>query len=193
MAQSSPSLQPAAQPAAADAPFDVVVIGSGPGGYIAAFRAAQNGLRTATVEREWIGGVCTNVGCIPSKALLRNAAVMRDLTDAKTYGITIDGFKADYGVAVDRSRQVVGRSVKGLEYLYRKHKVELVRGEAKLVARDTVQVGDRQLKTKNVIVATGARPRLFPGMEVDGERVMHIWQLILDRTLPQRIAIVGGG
>src|SRR5436190_4514658 len=179
--------------AAAEAPVDVVVIGSGPGGYIAAFRAAEHGLRTVAVEREWIGGVCTNVGCIPSKSLLRNAEVVRDLKDAKTWGITLDGFQADYGVAVDRSRQVVGRSVKGLEFLYRKHKVELIRGEAKLVDKDTVQVGDRQIKTKNVIVATGSRPRIFPGIEIDGKRVMHIYQLIVDRALPERIAIVGGG
>jgi dihydrolipoamide dehydrogenase len=178
---------------APDAPFDVVVIGAGPGGYIAAFRAAQNGLRTAVVEREWVGGVCTNVGCIPSKALLRNAEVVRTFKDAKAYGVTVDGFKADYGAAVDRSREVVGRSIKGLEFLFRKHKVELIRGEAKLVAADTVDVGGRQIKTKNVVIATGSRPRLFPGMEVDGERVMHIWQFIVDRALPERIVIVGGG
>ena len=189
----APSPQVSAGQAAAEAPFDVVVIGAGPGGYIAAFRAAQNGLRTAVVEREWVGGVCLNVGCIPSKSLLRNAEVVRNFKDAKTYGITLDGFQADYGVAVDRSRQVVARMVKGVEFLFRKHKVELIRGEAKLVAKDTIHVGGRQIKTKNVIVATGSRPRIFPGIEIDGERVMHIYQLIVDRALPERIAIVGGG
>src|SRR5205085_8479580 len=95
-------------------PYDVVVIGAGPGGYIAAFRAAQNGLKTAVIEREWTGGVCLNVGCIPSKALLRNAEVVRTFKDAKTYGVTVGEITPDYGAAVDRSRQVVGRIVKGL-------------------------------------------------------------------------------
>ncbi len=189
MTQSSAaSPQPAQQ-----GPYDVVVIGAGPGGYIAAFRAAQNGLKAAVVEREWTGGVCLNVGCIPSKALLRNAEVVRTLKDAKTYGVTVGEFKADYGAAVDRSRQVVGRIVKGLEFLFRKHKVDLIKGEAKLVAKDTIDVGGRQIKTKHIIVATGARPRLFPGIEVDGERVMHIYQFIVDKTFPEKIAIVGGG
>src|SRR5919197_1059529 len=108
----APSPAGAPAQAGAESPYDVVVIGAGPGGYIAAFHAAHLGLRTAVVEREWVGGVCLNVGCIPSKALLRNAEVVRNFKDAKTYGITIDGFKADYGVAVDRSRSVVARVVK---------------------------------------------------------------------------------
>ncbi|HEU5316623.1 MAG TPA: dihydrolipoyl dehydrogenase [Chloroflexota bacterium] len=178
--------------------YDVVVIGSGPGGYIAAFRAAENGLKTAMVEREWLGGVCTNVGCIPSKALLKNASVVRLLRDAKTFGIELGGdFKADYGAAVKRSRDVVGRSNKGLEFLIKKHKVDYVPGEAKLAAKDTVSVaakdGTRQLKTKNVVIATGARPRVFPGMEVDGQAVQTVWQLIVDERQPQKLAIVGGG
>jgi dihydrolipoamide dehydrogenase len=176
------------------------VIGAGPGGYIAAFHAAHLGLRTAVVEREWVGGVCLNVGCIPSKALLRNAEVLRLIRDAKTFGIEVDDVKADYGAAVDRSREVVGRLIKGLEYLFRKHKVDLIRGEAKLVARDTVAVtaqsgqgGNREIKAKHVIVATGSRPRELPDLEVDGERVVNVWQLIVDRHRPERVVIVGGG
>ena len=187
---------PTAQAAPADQ-YDVVVIGSGPGGYIAAFRAAQNGLKTAMVEREWLGGVCTNVGCIPSKALLKNASVLRTLRDAKTFGVELGEWKADYGAAVKRSRDVVGRSNKGLEYLIKKHKVDYVQGEAKLTAKDTVSVagkdGTKQLKTKNVVIATGARPRIFPGMEVDGQAVQHVYQLIVDERKPERLAIVGGG
>ncbi|MGI8424509.1 MAG: dihydrolipoyl dehydrogenase [Chloroflexota bacterium] len=177
--------------------YDVVVIGAGPGGYIAAFRAAQNGLKTAMVEREWLGGVCSNVGCIPSKALLKNAAVLRTLRDAKTFGVELGEFKADYGAAVKRSREVVGRSNKGIEFLIKKHKVDYIKGEATLTAKDTVSVkgssGARELKTKNVVIATGARPRVFPGMEVDGERVQTVWQLIVDERKPEKIAIVGGG
>ncbi|MGH2350468.1 MAG: dihydrolipoyl dehydrogenase [Chloroflexota bacterium] len=189
---SAPS--PAVSPAqAGEGPFDVVVIGAGPGGYIAAFQASKLGLRAAVVEREWVGGVCLNVGCIPSKSLLRNAEVMRLITDSKTYGVELGDVKADYGVAVDRSRTVTNRMVKGLEFLFRKHKVELIRGEAKLVAPDTVAVGDRQLKTKHVIIATGSRPNAFPGMEIDGEVVLHSWQTVVSRERPEHIVVVGGG
>jgi dihydrolipoamide dehydrogenase len=210
MSQTVPSVRSAATPASGAAPntgpapaaagnnqYDVVVIGAGPGGYIAAFRAAQNGLQTAVVEREWIGGVCTNVGCIPSKALLHNADIVRTVRDAKAFGVDVGEFTADYASAVDRSRQVVARTVKGIEYLFRKHKVDLILGEAKLTAKDAIAVkaqgGDREIKAKNIVIATGARPRIFPGMEVDGERVMHVWQLIVDQHKPEHIAIVGGG
>jgi dihydrolipoamide dehydrogenase len=194
---------PAGGSGSSGGPYDVVVIGAGPGGYIAAFRAAQNGLKTAMIDREWLGGVCLNVGCIPSKSLLKNASVIRSLKEAKTWGLELGEWKADYGVAVDRSRQVVGRMVKGLEFLIRKHKVDYIRGEAKFTAKDTLSVAltaqsgqaaqTQQIKFKNVIIATGARPRLFPGMEVDGERVQHIWQLIVDKRQPEKIVIVGGG
>jgi dihydrolipoamide dehydrogenase len=180
-----------------EAPYDVLVIGSGPGGYTAAFKAAQLGLRTVGVEREFVGGVCLNVGCIPSKSLLKNAQVMRTLRDAKTYGIELGEFSADYGKAVDRSQEVVKRFVNGVRFLYRKHKVELVEGEAKLAGRDgeafSVAVGERQLKAKNVILATGSRPNAFPGMEIDGEVVQHSWQVVVNRERPERIVIVGGG
>ena len=200
-AQTSAATKTAPAAAGSSGQYDVVVIGSGPGGYIAAFRAAQNGLKAAMVEREWLGGVCTNVGCIPSKALLKNASVIRTLRDAKTFGVELGGeFKADYGAAVKRSRDVVGRSNKGLEYLIKKHKVDYVQGEATLTAKDTVSVkgqggdgGSRELKTKNVVIATGARPRIFPGMEVDGQAVQHVYQLIVDERRPERLAIVGGG
>src|SRR5262245_3233922 len=153
----APSPVVSAEQAAAEGTFDVMVIGAGPGGYIAAFRAAQLGLRTIGVEREYVGGVCLNVGCIPSKSLLKNATVVRLFKDAKTYGVEVGELKADYGKAVDRSREVAKRFVNGVRFLYRKNKVELVEGEAKLVSRDadgiTVAVGDRRIKTRNVIVA----------------------------------------
>jgi len=193
-AKSAPS--PVTQPSGT---YDVVVIGAGPGGYIAAFRAAQHGLRTAMIEREWLGGVCTNVGCIPSKALLKNASVVRTVRDAKAFGVEIGDWKADFGAAVERSRLVVSRTVKGIEYLVRKHKVDYVVGEAKITAKDTISVtpkggGQAQtVKAKNIVIATGARPRSFPGMEVDGDRVQNVWQLLLDARQPEKLAIVGGG
>ncbi|HVG96677.1 MAG TPA: dihydrolipoyl dehydrogenase [Chloroflexota bacterium] len=193
----APSPVVTAAQAAADGPFDVLVIGAGPGGYIAAFRAAQLGLRTIGIEREYVGGVCLNVGCIPSKSLLKNASVMRLFKDAKTYGVEVGELKADYGKAVGRSREVVKRFVNGVRFLYRKNKVELVEGEAKLVSKDadgiTVAVGDRQIKTRNVIVATGSRPNFFPGMEIDGEVVQNSWQTVVNPAKPERIVIVGGG
>ena len=174
-----------------------MVIGAGPGGYIAAFRAAQLGLRTIAVEREYVGGVCLNVGCIPSKSLLKNASVMRLIQDAKTYGVELGEVKADYGKAVDRSRDVVKRFVNGVRFLYRKNKVELIEGEARLVGKDgdeiTVAVGERQIKTRNVILATGSRPNAFPGMEIDGEVVQNSWQTVVNRERPEQIVIVGGG
>jgi dihydrolipoamide dehydrogenase len=193
----APAQAPGATPGGTTAPegdvYDVVVVGAGPGGYIAAIRAAQLGLRTAVVEREWVGGVCLNVGCIPSKALLHNAKVVRYFQEAKTYGVEVGEMRFDYAAAVDRSRQVVNRVVKGVEYLFRKNKVELIRGEARLVARDAIAVGDRQVKAKNIIIATGSRPREFPNMPLDGERVVNSWQMIVDRDRPEHVAIVGGG
>ncbi|HEX2517018.1 MAG TPA: dihydrolipoyl dehydrogenase [Chloroflexota bacterium] len=186
-----------AEQAEGEGTYDVMVIGAGPGGYIAAFRAAQLGLRTVAVEREYVGGVCLNVGCIPSKSLLKNAAVMRLIQDAETFGVELGEVKADYGKAVDRSREVVKRFVNGVRFLYRKNKVQLIEGEARLAGRDgdtlTVAVGERQIKARNVILATGSRPNAFPGMEIDGEVVQHSWQAVVNRERPEKIVIVGGG
>ncbi len=187
----SPAVSPA-QAVAAE-PFDVAIIGAGPGGYIAAFRAAQLGHRVVMVERQYVGGVCLNVGCIPSKSLLHNASVMRTLHDAQTYGVTLGDFTADYGKAVDRSQEVVKRFVNGVKFLVRKNKVTLVEGEAKIVAKDTITVGDRQIKAKNIIIATGSRPNAFPGMEIDGEVVQNSWQAVVTRERPEHLVIVGGG
>ena len=134
-------------------PYDVVILGSGPGGYVAALRAAQLGLRTAIVEREYVGGVCLNVGCIPSKALLRGADLLTTLKHADDFGIVVDNLHTDYARAVARSRQVVGRLTKGVEFLLRRAKVDLVRGDGRLAARDRVVVttedGEQELTTRN--------------------------------------------
>lgn len=174
-------------------PLDLMVIGAGPGGYIAAIRATQLGLRTAVVEREWIGGVCLNVGCIPSKALLKNAEVVRHLSHADRWGITFDNVKADYGAAVDRSRQVVGRLVKGVEFLLRKNKITVLRGTATITASGTVSVDGTVHHAKHILVATGARPRVLPTMPFDGERIVNSWQAVQLRDQPGSIIIVGGG
>jgi len=178
--------------------YDVTIIGAGPGGYIAAIRAAQLGLKVALVEKEHLGGVCLNWGCIPTKALLRNAEVISLLRRGKEFGFTVAGFEADFGAAVDRSRKVSGRLVKGVGALMRKNKVEVIEGVGVLKSPNVVEValgegGARVLETRNVIVATGGRARAIPGIEADGERVLTYREAIVLRELPASAVIVGAG
>ncbi|HDQ73745.1 MAG TPA: dihydrolipoyl dehydrogenase [Chloroflexi bacterium] len=178
--------------------YDVTIIGGGPGGYVAAIRAAQLGLDVALVEKENLGGVCLNWGCIPTKALLRNAEVISLLGQGKQYGFTLTGFEVDYGAAVDRSRQVSDRLVKGVGALMRQNEVDVFEGAGVLTSPHTVEVtlnegGTRTLETENVIVATGGQARTIPGVEVDGERVMTYRQAIVLRDLPASVIIVGAG
>jgi len=178
--------------------YNVTIIGAGPGGYVAAIRAAQLGLKVALVEKEHLGGVCLNWGCVPTKALLRNAEVISLLGRGKEFGFTITGFEADYGAAVARSRKVSGRLVKGIGGLMRKNGVEVIEGRAALKSPDTVEValsagGVRTLATRNVIVATGGRARTIPGITPDGERVLTSREAIVLRELPASVVIVGAG
>jgi dihydrolipoamide dehydrogenase len=149
--------------------YDVVVIGAGPGGYVCAIRAAQLGLKTAIVDKEWLGGVCLNVGCIPSKALLQNAHVAHLLRErGKEFGFSFDNLKLDFGAAVKRSRKVSERLTKGVGFLMKKNKIDVHMGTAKLTAKDTVQVKDdkgetKDLKAKNIVIATGASVAVPPG------------------------------
>ncbi len=179
-------------------PYDVVVIGGGPGGYVAAIRAAQLDLKVALVEQAEIGGVCLNWGCIPTKALLRNAEVISLLGQGREFGFSLDGFEADYGAAVDRSRKVSERLVKGVSVLMRENEVEVVEGRGVLKAADTVEValnggGTRTLTARNVILATGGRPRTIPGIEPDGDRVFTYREAIVLRELPASVVVVGAG
>lgn len=179
-------------------PYDIVVIGGGPGGYVAAIRASQLGLRAAVVERESLGGICLNWGCIPSKALLRNAEVLSLIQHARDFGITVGSVDADYGVAIDRSQGIVDRQVKGVSYLMRKNKIDVHMGTGRLTSAHEVVVADSQgqektLQTRNVIVATGSRVRSLRGVDVDGTVVAstkEIWNL---RDLPKRVVVLGGG
>ena len=175
--------------------YDVVVIGAGPGGYVAAIRAAQLGLNTAVVEREELGGVCLNWGCIPSKALLKNAEVLSLIHRAGEFGFEFDNLRVDYSKAVDRSRSVVERNIKGVAYLLRKNKVAHVKGEASLRDGHTVEVSPdgAVLKAKNVVLATGARPRTIPSLPIDGEVVMTSRHALALRELPESAVIVGAG
>ena len=178
--------------------YDVTIVGAGPGGYVAAIRAAQLGLKVALVEKEHLGGVCLNWGCIPTKALLRNAEVISLLGRGKEFGFTVSGLEINYGAAVDRSRKVAERLVKGIAALMRKNSVEVVAGTGALKSPTAVEValsegGTRTLETRNVIVATGGRARSIPGITPDGERVLTYREAIVLRELPRSAIIIGAG
>jgi dihydrolipoamide dehydrogenase len=178
--------------------YDVTIIGAGPGGYVAAIRAAQLGLKVALVEKEHLGGVCLNWGCIPTKALLRNAEVISLLRQGKEFGFTVTGFEADFSAAVDRSRKVAERLVKGVGALMRKNRVEVIEGSGTLKSPTTVEValnagGTRTLETRRVIIATGGQARTIPGIIPDGERVLTYREAIVLRELPASAIIVGAG
>jgi len=178
---------------------NVLVIGAGPAGYVCAIRAAQLGKKVAIVDREWLGGVCLNVGCIPSKALLKNAEVAHTLrTRGREFGFEVEGLKLDYPTAVRRSRQVAERLVKGVGFLMKKNKIEVLMGTARLQGGGDVAVtaADGSVKTisaGDIVVATGARPAVLPGIEVDGERVLTYREAILQESLPRSVVIIGAG
>ncbi|WP_158888430.1 dihydrolipoyl dehydrogenase [Amycolatopsis anabasis] len=174
--------------------FDVVVLGAGPGGYVAAIRAAQLGLRTAVVEEKYWGGVCLNVGCIPSKALLRNAELAHLVTsEAKTFGIQSDGqIRFDYGAAFDRSRTVAEGRVKGVHFLMKKNKITEYSGRGTFVDANTLQVGGETVTFDNCIIAAGATTKLLPGTTLS-DRVVTYEEQILERELPASIIIAGAG
>ena len=177
------------------ADYDVVVIGAGPGGYVAAIRAAQLGMSTAVIEDDNLGGVCLNWGCIPSKSLLRNAEVLELIKNAGEYGISVGEVSYDYGKAIDRSRQVVRRLTGGVGSLLRKNGVEHVSGRATLQGANTIAIdgSERAISADNIIIATGARARQIPGIAVDGETVLTSREAIVLREVPERVVIVGGG
>lgn len=182
--------------------YDVIVVGSGPGGYVAAIRAAQLGLKTAIVERESLGGVCLNWGCIPTKALIHNADVVETLHNAADYGITFDNLKVDFGAAVKRSRNVADRQTKGVGFLMRKNKIDVIEGHAVFTDPHTLKVAPSEYKPKaeeksvtaaNFIVATGARARSLPGVEIDGERVIQYRDALVLPEVPKTMIVVGSG
>ena len=172
--------------------FDLVVLGAGPGGYVAAIRGAQLGMSVAVVEERYWGGVCLNVGCIPSKALLRNAELAHIFHhEAKTFGISGD-VSFDFGVAHKRSRTVADGRVKGVHYLMKKNKITEIDGRGTFTDANTIRVGDRTVTFDHCIIAAGASTRLLPGTTLS-ERVVTYEEQILDETLPESIIIVGAG
>jgi dihydrolipoamide dehydrogenase len=179
--------------------YDVIVIGAGPGGYVCAIRAAQLGLKTAIIDKQWLGGVCLNVGCIPSKALLKNAELAHTLRErAKEFGISFENLQLDYSVAVKRSRTVSGRLVKGVGFLMKKNNIDVIMGTARLSGKNKVTVSDAEGKTtdymtKNIVIASGAYPFVFPGVQVDGEKILTYTEAILQTRRPESVVIIGAG
>ncbi len=186
--------------------YDVTVIGGGPGGYVAAIRAAQLGLKTAVVEKEHMGGVCLNWGCIPSKALLRNAEIANLLTRGKEFGFSFENLKLDYAVAHQRSREVSGRLVKGVQFLMKKNKIDVYQGVGQLKDATHVEIAAVEnapsvsgnaftgvIESKNIILATGARARSIPGVEIDGQTIITYRRALEITQPPKSIVIIGAG
>ncbi|WP_118136274.1 dihydrolipoyl dehydrogenase [Oceanicella sp. SM1341] len=177
--------------------FDVVVIGSGPGGYVAAIRAAQLGLKTAVVERELLGGICLNWGCIPTKALLRSAEVFHTMQRAKDYGLKADGIGFDFDAVIKRSRGVAKQLNSGVTHLLKKNKVTVVMGTATIPAKGKVlvrtQKGEEELSAPNIILATGARARELPGLEADGDLVWTYRHALVPPRMPKKLLVIGSG
>ncbi|MGI9626745.1 MAG: dihydrolipoyl dehydrogenase [Longimicrobiales bacterium] len=180
-----------------DSTFDVLVIGGGPGGYVAAIRAAQLGLKAACIEADKLGGVCLNIGCIPTKALLTSAALVNELAKAGGHGISLDGFKVDLGPAQKRSRGVADQMSKGIQYLFKKNKVTHIEGYARLLGGGKVEVEKDGKKDTysagNIIVATGSRPRSFPFLEIDEERIWSSTGALFQDKAPETLVVVGAG
>ncbi len=176
--------------------YDLIVIGAGPGGYVCAIRAAQLGLKAAIVEREHLGGICLNWGCIPTKALLRSSEVYGLLHHLGDFGLAADNPRFDLAAVVKRSRKVAGQLSNGVKFLLKKNKVEVVDGTARLTGPTTVAVEGktpRTLQAKNVVLATGARARVLPGLEPDGRLVWTYKEAMVPEMLPTRLLIVGSG
>jgi len=175
--------------------YDVIIVGAGPGGYVTAIRAAQLGLKSAIVERESVGGVCLNWGCIPSKSLLKNAEVLSYVKQAEKWGISFDNMQYDLGKAMVRSRQVSDRLVKGVEFLLKKSKVDVFKGDGYIPKAGQVEIRPegKLIETKNIIIATGARPRIIPGQKFDSEVIISSYDALKLQKAPERLVVVGGG
>src|ERR1700730_14425456 len=185
--------------------IDVVVIGSGPGGYVTAIRAAQLGFKTAIVEKSYLGGICNNWGCIPTKALLRSAEIYHYMKHAKDYGLSADNVSFDAKAVVERSRGVVKRLNNGVEFLMKKNKIAIIWGEATLdgpgkftvkkseAAAPKGALGEGAYQAKHIIVATGARPRELPGLEPDKKLIWTYFEAMVPEKMPKSLLVVGSG
>jgi len=179
--------------------FDVCVIGSGPGGYVAAIRASQLGFSTAIIEKRHLGGVCLNIGCIPTKALLRSAEVLESIQHASDYGIEVSESKADFGGMVKRSRGVANKMSKGVQFLMKANKIQVFMGTGVFASKNELQVQDEsgketeRIKAKHFIIATGARPRVLPNLPIDGKMIIDSEAAMTMEKQPKKMVIVGAG
>jgi dihydrolipoamide dehydrogenase len=179
--------------------FDLVIIGSGPGGYVAAVRAAQLNMKVAVVERDRLGGICLNWGCIPTKALLKSADVYSTIQNASSFGIQVDNATFDFGAIIKRSRQIADRMAKGVQYLFKQNNVTHFYGNGRLVDKNKVAVVDEsgnignELTAKHIIIATGARPRSIPGVKIDGKKVISSKEAMSLEKIPESMIVIGAG
>ena len=177
--------------------YNLIVIGAGPGGYHAAIRGAQLGMKVCLIEKDdgtgngGLGGVCLNWGCIPSKSLLKNAELLNEMKNTDEWGFSFKEFKYDISKAIDRSREVSKKLTQGIEFLVKKNKIDLVMGEAKLTSSTTVSVGKNSFTTENIIIATGAKPRSLPNLDIDKEIIITSREALELRKKPKSIAIIG--
>ncbi|MEC8616531.1 MAG: dihydrolipoyl dehydrogenase [Bacteroidota bacterium] len=178
--------------------YDVIVLGSGPGGYVTAIRASQLGMKTAVIEKESLGGVCLNWGCIPTKALLKSANVYEYINHAEDYGIKVSSHKADFSAVVKRSRSVAEKMSGGVQFLMKKNKIDVIMGTGKVKPGKTIEVtnekGEKKDYTaKNIIIATGARSRQLPNLEQDGKQIIGYREAMVLPKMPKKMVIVGSG
>ncbi len=192
--------------------YDLLVIGAGPGGYVAAIRGAQLGMKVGIIEREHMAGICSNWGCIPTKALLRSAEIYGHMTHAKDYGLTAEKFGVDIDGVVKRSRAIAAQMNNGVQFLMKKNKVDIIWGEAVISKPGEVKVaptkkaiqqpqvpppknalGEGTYKAKNIIIATGARPRVLPGIEPDGDKIWTYFEAMKPATMPKSLVVMGSG
>ncbi len=174
--------------------YDVVVLGGGPGGYVAAIRAAQLGMKAAVVEKDNLGGICLNWGCIPTKALLKNAEyAWLARKEGDEWGLHFDNLRIDFARVIQRSRDVSSRIVKGVEFLMKKNKIDVLKGRGRIVTKDKIEYDKEAVQFKNLIVATGGRPRPFPGVPFDGKKVISYFEAMVPKEVPKRLVIIGGG
>ena len=179
--------------------FDLVIIGSGPGGYVAAVRASQLGMSVAVIERDRPGGICLNWGCIPTKALLKSAALYSEIQRAKSFGIQLANASFDFGAIIKRSRQIADRMAKGVQYLFKQNNVTHISGVGQLIDKNTVAIlndsGAKkdELSATNIIIATGARPRSIPGVAIDGEHVISSKHAMSLEKMPASMIVIGAG
>ena len=173
--------------------YDVIVLGSGPGGYVTAIRASQLGLKTAVVEKESLGGVCLNWGCIPTKALLKSAQVFEYLNHADDYGLSADNVTQDFKKIIGRSRNVASGMSKGVTFLMKKNKIDVLKGFGKVKKNNIVSVDGNEYTAKHIIIATGARSRILPSIEQDGKQIIGYREAMTLKKQPKSITIVGSG